>query len=241
MDNSQLKYLKHWDSYWRAIENSGPQAHVLWETDPERSAWEDMQRFQPYFDKTLPLLDLGCGSGRQTRFLAQNFQKVIGVDVSPAVIKRAQQAAADQENAEFHVLNAVNQEAAQAFHREFGDVNVYIRGVFHVIKETDRPTFVSSLRTLLGRHGTLYQIELTTAALAYVRSIPHDGSFKFPRVVQPIGFDNDRDREIYYPSEQWELVDEGDNVPLHTITLQNGEIGEVPSNYLILRPKEERA
>ena len=239
MDNTQLKYMKHWDSYWRGIELGGPQVRVLWETDPERSAWEDMQRFSPHFNPELPLLDLGCGSGRQTRFLARHFQKVIGVDVSPTVVARAQQAAAQLDNIDFRVLNALIVEKARTIHREFGDMNVYMRGVFHVIYESDRPAFVSCLETLLGRLGTLYQIELTTAALTYVRSIPHDGSFKFPRAVQPIGFDNASDRARYYPDERWALIDEGDNVPLHTITLETGEEGEVPSNYLILRRKSE--
>lgn len=233
----ETRYLKHWDSYWRQIEKGGSQMRVLWESDPERSAREDMARFEPHMDEELPLLDLGCGSGKQTRFLAQRFQRVIGVDISPTVVERAQRAAVNDENVEFRVLNALNQADAAMLHQEVGDMNIYMRGVFHVINEPDRHDFVATLETLLGQKGTLYQIELTVEALDYVRSISHDSSLRFPKVVQPTGFNNNRDRETYFPPDRWLIVDEGENATLHTVTLINGEEGAVPANYLILRRK----
>ena len=35
------------------------------------------------------VLDIGCGNGRQTRFLARHFQKVVGVDISAAAVELA--------------------------------------------------------------------------------------------------------------------------------------------------------
>lgn len=37
-------------------------------------------------------MDIGCSNGRQTRFFAQHFSKVIGVDVSEAAIALARKA-----------------------------------------------------------------------------------------------------------------------------------------------------
>jgi SAM-dependent methyltransferase len=235
MDQKQMRYRRHWDSYWRQIVANNLQGRVLWESAPERSAWEDMERFRPYINEALPLLDLGCGSGKQTRFLARHFGRVIGVDVSPAVVEHAQQTSDDNSSVEWRVFNALNTKEAEALHAELGDMNIYVRGVFHVIDEKDRDIFVSTLETLLGAQGTLYQIELTVEALAYVRAINHDGSLRFPKVVQPTGFNISRDKEKYFPGNRWMLLDEGENVTLHTVALKNGEEGAVPANYLVLR------
>lgn len=37
------------------------------------------------------ILDLGCGAGRLTEFMAQDFKKVIGVDIAPTMIAQAKQ------------------------------------------------------------------------------------------------------------------------------------------------------
>jgi hypothetical protein len=151
------------------------------------------------------------------------------------VVRRAQQTNAGAANIEFRVFNAIDLKEAEALHQEFGDLNVYIRGVFHVIDEPDRHDFVTTLETLLGKLGTLYLIELTAEALEYVRSISIDRTLQFPRVVHPTGFNNSTDREKYFPDSRWELLDEGENVTLHTVTLKDGEEGAVPANYLIMR------
>lgn len=235
MDQRQIRYERHWDSYWRRIDQGGPQARVLWETDPEYSARADMERFLQHAKIDLPLLDLGCGSGKQTGYLAQCFPRVIGVDVSPTVVRRAQQANTHETNVEFRVFNALDLKEAEALHDEFGDMNIYVRGVFHVIDEQDRDNFVTTLEILLGELGMLYLIELTAEALEYVRSISSDRTLRFPRVVQPTGFNISTDREKYFSGTRWTLLDEGENVTLHTVTLENGEEGAVPANYLVLR------
>lgn len=194
-----------------------------------------MDRFRQHARVDLPLLDLGCGSGMQTRFLAQYFPYVVGVDVSPTVVRRAQENVGGEANIEFRVLNALDVQEAEALHQEFGDMNIYIRGVFHVIDEQDRGKFIATLETILGREGTLYLIELTAEALEYVRSISDDRTLRFPRVVHPTGFNNATDKEKYFPDGRWTLLDEGENVTLHTVTLKNGEEGAVPANYLVLR------
>src|SRR5688572_30905432 len=42
-------------------------------------------------DLSVPIVDLGCGNGRQSRYLARYFDQVIGADVSPSAIELARQ------------------------------------------------------------------------------------------------------------------------------------------------------
>jgi ubiquinone/menaquinone biosynthesis C-methylase UbiE len=195
-------------------------------------------------DPSLPLIDIGCGNGRQTRFLAQHFRRVIGVDVSPAAIELACRECTAQANAEFRVFNATHVEEARALHDELGDVNIYMRGVLHAIQPADRPKVVASLAILLGARGTLYQIELSTAALTYFRQLPGDSPSGLPRLlhsvvrygIQPVGF-NLKDRRVCYPDADWSVLASGENVTINTVRLSHGAEGHVPANYLLLRQR----
>src|SRR5262245_14034131 len=156
---------RHWENYWRSIEKTGQGGQVLWDSEPERASADDLKRFQGYMDPSLPLLDFGCGNGRQTRYLARHFRRVIGTDVSPSALDKARRETPPELNIEFRPLDALKPGEAQAFHDEIGDVNIYMRTVLHVIARKDRQTFAESLAILLGERGTLYQIELSLCAL----------------------------------------------------------------------------
>lgn len=171
---SARKYQHQWNNFWSDTQETGQQGDVLWEVNPESVSQMDMARFIPHFNPDLPLLDLGTGNGRQARFLAQHFSQVIGADVSEAAINLAKKETINQPNLTFRVFNATDLAQAQALHYEFGDMNIYIRGVVHVIQKADRPNFVKGLRTLLGTKGTLYQTELDNEALPYFRQFPGD-------------------------------------------------------------------
>ncbi|MBV7334795.1 methyltransferase domain-containing protein [Chloroflexi bacterium TSY] len=137
-------YVGQWDNYWRGVQETGPKGQVMWDNVPDMASAGDLRRFKEHMNPELPIVDLGCGNGRQTRFLAQHFARVVGVDVSPAAIQKAQAETAPASNIEFRVLNAINPEEAATFHDEFGDVNIYVRGVLHVIQKADRAKFMES-------------------------------------------------------------------------------------------------
>lgn len=228
--------MNDWESYWKDIHETGINGQVFWDSAAERASLEDMGRFKDHIDSQLPLLDLGCGNGRQTRFLAQHFNKVIGVDVSPSAIHLAQSETSEGSNVEYRVFDGVDTASARALHDEFGDLNIYMRGVLHMIKRRDRASFVESLEILLGERGVLYQIELPTKAILYLRTLPQEVFSRIPKITRRIGF-NLEERESYYPSEKWTIVDEGQQVTINTTVLSNGESGAVPANYLILKRK----
>lgn len=233
---------RHWENYWKSIDTTGVGGQVLWDSEPETASAEDLKRFQEHLDPSLPLLDFGCGNGRQTRFLARHFPRVIASDVSPSAIAKARQETSPELKIEYRLLDALKPGEAQAFHDEFGDVNIYMRTVLHVIQRKDRGRFAESLGILLGEKGTLYQIELSLCALDYFRTLPGNSPSGLPQHVHnvirtgatSVGFDPE-DRQLVYPDNDWEVVAHGEDVKIVTVRLSHGEAGRVPANYLVLR------
>ncbi len=240
---SARDYSGQWDSYWSTINQTGVGGEVLWDNIPQHASEEDLMRFIEHMDRDLPIVDLGCGNGRQSRFLAQHFPTVIGVDVSEHAIQQAQEESTSIDNVIFRVFDGTDPMQAQALHKEFGDVNIYMRGVFHVIQKADRANFVSSLQTLLGQKGTLYQIELSSGALSYFRTLPGDSPSGLPKLmhkvvehgITPIGFEL-KDVNKVFNQHTWRVLDQGNEVTINTVPLSHGQAGHVPANYLVLRP-----
>jgi SAM-dependent methyltransferase len=242
---SPREYRRQWDSYWQTIHATGPGGAVLWDSLPEKASAEDLRRFAAHLDRGLPLIDVGCGNGRQSRFLARHFQRVIGVDVSPSAIelaRRETRGLPEEGKLEYRVWNGAVAGEAEALHAEIGDANVYMRTVFHCVQAPDRPRFVTSLATLLGERGTMYQIELSRGALETFRKLPGGSPSGLPKLVHevvkngihPIGFSK-RDRERYYPDDQWAVLDQGEGVAIQTVRLDHGSEALVPANFLVLR------
>jgi len=248
---SPRHYRRQWENYWRTIHATGAGGEVLWDNVPEKASAQDLARFAAHMRPDLPLVDVGCGNGRQARFLAGHFPRVIGVDVSPAAISLAQQETRGtpfESRIAYRVWNGANPGEAEALHREIGDANVYMRTVFHCVQSSDRESFVASLATLLGERGTLYQIELTNGALETLRKLPGNSPSGLPHLVHnvvkngihPIGFSQE-DRLRYYPDDRWIILGEGDTVAIRTVRLAHGEEALVPANYLVMRPRHHVA
>lgn len=108
-------------------------------------------------------MDLGCGNGTQTRYLATRFARAIGVDLSHAAIAHARRA--DPEGvAEFIQLDLVDEEGVAALHERIGDTNVYMRAVIHQSEAEARPAVAAAVATLVGERGRAFVAELTPAS-----------------------------------------------------------------------------
>lgn len=234
---------RHWENYWKTIGQTGPGGEVLWDSNPEQASVNDLTLFKPWIaNPSLPMLDFGCGNGRQTRYLARHFERVIGTDVSPTAIEIARKETAAEPNILYRLADGLKPEDARALHREFGDMNVYVRSVLHVLQKKDRPRFVESLAILLGETGTLYQIELALCALDYFRTLPGDSPSGLPRHVHnvirtgatSVGFDP-KERPGLFPESRWEVLDAGNSTTIVTVPLSHGQEGLVPAHYFILR------
>lgn len=222
-----------WEEFWQEVLSSDQGKSTLWDVDPERAVVEDMARFKPHFDPALPVLDLGCGSGIQTIALARHWDSVVGIDKSAAAVKLAQSITPVGTGVSFRVVDIMDRRATHSLHDEFGDLNVYVRGVFHVIRPEMRHQYVSGVEELLGKTGTLYQIELSSAVARHFQEAPEAKRWLPPENVRLIGFEL-ADQKRYFPDECWHILELG---TASMYTAQDADYGplRLPANYLILR------
>lgn len=156
------RYREAWEGFWREAPD-GP-GEVFWDAGPERTAAVHLALFEPHLTTPdLPLVDLGCGNGTQTRYLADRFSRVIGVDLSTAAVDLARRADPDG-RAAYRVLDAADGTQAEALHADLGDANVYVRGVLHQCEPEDRQRLIDTVATLVGERGRACLVELSEAA-----------------------------------------------------------------------------
>lgn len=156
------QYAEIWDSYWH---DPSPDP-VFWDSPPDQAVRDDLRRFGAQLTEGLPMIDVGCGHGTQTRELARHFPRVVGVDVSPAGLEIArQQHPAD--NLEYAVLDLLDLTAASKLHERLGDANLYVRTVLHQLAAEERDQAARALAALLGQRGRALVCELAPAAEAY--------------------------------------------------------------------------
>ncbi|MHC3468831.1 class I SAM-dependent methyltransferase [Streptomyces sp. 7R007] len=156
------RYREAWEGFWR--EAPEEQGAVFWDAEPALTAGLHLALFEPHVtDPGLPMVDLGCGNGTQTRFLAERFPHVVGVDLSVAAVEHARHADPAGQ-ASYRVLDAVEKNETETLHAELGDANVYMRGVLHQVEPDDRQPLVDGLATLLGERGRLFLVELSESA-----------------------------------------------------------------------------
>ncbi len=99
--------------------------------------------------KKAKVLDVGSGGGKDAIFLAQCGFEVIGVDISHAAIEIARKRAAE---ARAHV----DWRRASVFELPIDDSSIDLvtdRGLFHHVKESDRPKYASELFRVLKPRG----------------------------------------------------------------------------------------
>ncbi|WP_030313165.1 class I SAM-dependent methyltransferase [Streptomyces sp. NRRL B-3229] len=156
------RYRESWEGFWR--EAPGRQGAVFWDAEPVLTSGVHLAHFEPLLlDPGLPLVDLGCGNGTQSRFLAAHFSQVIGVDLSAAALDRARDADPD-EQVTYRQLDASDKGEPENLHAELGDVNVYMRGVLHQAAPEDRQQMVDGIASLVGERGRAFVVELSEAA-----------------------------------------------------------------------------
>ena len=237
---SANRYLTSWEGFWST--STGTPGEIFWDADPAHAAQQDLPLFQDYADPQLPLIDLGCGNGTQTRFLADHFARVVGTEISPAAVAIASTTNAAP-NISYRILDALSPDAVQALHQEIGDANLYMRGVLHQLSPTDQVAAIQSIERLLGRRGTLYFIELSSAAEPYLTQLitqygPPPGLARvFQHAITP-GKLNENDLEKLFPPDRFTRISTGKSY-LHTVhTLPTGEVVKVPAFYAIIRQRQ---
>ncbi|CAL9288963.1 class I SAM-dependent methyltransferase [Streptomyces sp. SudanB182_2057] len=154
-------YREAWESYWS--ETSGARGEAIWDSDPALSAAPHSELLLPHADPDRTIVDLGCGNGTQTRYLATRFARAVGVDLSHAAVAHARRAAGDAP-VEFQQLDLTDTDAVRALHRRLGDSHVYMRAVIHQSEPAARPAVAAAVAEIIGTEGRAFVVELTSAS-----------------------------------------------------------------------------
>ncbi|MFE7134095.1 class I SAM-dependent methyltransferase [Streptomyces sp. NPDC057638] len=240
------RYRDAWEGFWR--EATGEPGEVLWDAEPALTAGLHLALYEPHVDNPgLTLVDLGCGNGTQTLFLADRFPTVIGVDLSAAATelarRTAERAGAGPLSGQvgFRQLDAADPDAVAAFHEEFGDCNVYVRGVFHQSDPQDRPVLASTVATLLGVRGRAFVVELAEGAGQRLAALSSSPSGPPPRVRSVLrhgivpGAMPDAELGALFLAAGLTVEASGD-LPLTTTEYEpDGSRIALPSKWLVLR------
>jgi SAM-dependent methyltransferase len=135
------------------------------------SSWEDAYKTTPPWDIGRPqpafvelvhageltkglVLDMGCGTGENALYLAENGFSVVGVDVSNRAIAAAKAKAIERKlKVDFRLANALSLNF-QAGHFD----NCIDSGLFHTFNDHDRLTFAQEIARILRTNGGYYML-----------------------------------------------------------------------------------
>jgi SAM-dependent methyltransferase len=175
------RYKEAWEGFWR--EAPDDQGAVFWDAEPRLTIGVHLPLFEPHLAAPgLPFVDLGCGNGTQTRYLADRCPRVVGADLSAAALDHARHADPAGQ-ATYRLVDAVEKTEAEALHAEIGDANVYMRGVLHQCEPDDRQPLVDGLATLLGERGRAFLVELGEAAGPVLRGLAQSPAGPPPKLA----------------------------------------------------------
>ncbi|GAB4100375.1 class I SAM-dependent methyltransferase [Sinomonas halotolerans] len=221
-----------WEQYWRTV----PAGEVLWDGSPKAEGAQYEELVRRHLDPGLPVLDVGCGNGTWTRWLAERFPEAVGIDQSASAVEQAAREASGVPNAAFGVLDALDDGAGGALRERVGEANVFVRGVFHVLRPGARRTLAANLREAVGSRGRvlLTETNFRGSGLAYLehlgataRHIPGPLRKAIETLPQP-GHFGPRELRRAFPASDWTLLEETE-VVIGTVPLAEPGVPGVPA------------
>lgn len=233
-----------WDRYWSGIRRTGAGGDVLWDAASADEHERVLARILARMDTSLPMVDVGCGNGRFSRLFAGHFPRVLGVDISPAAVERARAESRGAGNVEYRVLDVSVPGAGREIARELGEVNVFMRGVFHVLDAGQRACAVANLAEMLGGRGAVYCMETNyegdpldqlVAQGATMTRLPEPVRRCIAAGIKPPSHFGDAEVREFFADRAWETVESGPLV-IHGLPLTTaGEFEPIPGFYAIVR------
>lgn len=232
------RYKDGWEGFWQAAPDRV--GAVLWDAEPALTAGIHLALFEPHMtDAALPVVDLGCGNGTQTHYLADRFPRVAGLDLAPTAIARARRGDPDGQ-VRFAVADVTEAAETRAFQEEWGDCQVYLRGVLHQCEPADRGPVADAVATLVGERGRAFVVEPAEAAGRLLRELAQspDGPPPKLRPVLAHGISPAALPDALMPglfrAAGLNVIASGD-LPLTTTEyLANGTRIELPSKWLVV-------
>jgi methyl halide transferase len=135
---------QHWNQYWNSLDDLNKSHWEAGGSDHNLNSW--------YKSNPLPskVLEIGCGTGTDSIWMAQQGSRVIATDVSDRVLHEANRRSNTAEvEIKFLNMNIVDDPINELF-----DL-IYDRGCFHLYnQEADRIKFVQNIQKMLGTTGT---------------------------------------------------------------------------------------
>ena len=135
------------------------------------SSWEDAYQTVPPWDVGRPqpafvelvqagelnkgrVLDIGCGTGENALYLAENGFSVIGVDLSSRAIGAARKKTAERRlDVDFRAGNALSLDLKDASFESIID-----SGLFHTFNDNDRTAYVREMARVLVPKGKYFML-----------------------------------------------------------------------------------
>ncbi len=232
------RYRDAWEGFWRDAPDEPGAA--IWDAEAGLVAERHLALFAPHLaDPALPVVDLGCGSGTQTRFLAERFDRVLGADLSAAAVELARRRD-PAGRAEYVQLDATDAGAVRELHDRLGDVNLYLRGVIHQSESADRRAVAEAVGVLMGERGRALLVELSEAAKPFLGQLMASPAGPPPK-LRPV-FEHGLAPAEVADAALGELLDEAGlavlasgDLPLATTEFAtDGERIELPARWLVV-------
>jgi SAM-dependent methyltransferase len=233
-----------WQRYWRETTGTGSRGDVLWDTSEPSELARYRQLAADHLDRSLPLVDLGCGNGRYTRGLADMFPRTLGVDLAPAAVELAR-AESVGSPAEFRPWDITAPDSGPRLRDLVGEANVFMRGVLHVLTPASRRAAVETIRSLVGDRGRALIVETDFRAgtldyLEHLGARPSHFPAPLARALTTLPRPNHFGRPELartFPASDWTVLLEGptpiEGVPMHDGSA-NPEI--IPGYLAVLEP-----
>jgi len=237
--------LVGWNHYWSSVRRTGVGGDVLWDTGDLAEIPAYLPIMRAHMDMTLPVIDIGCGNGRFTRRLAQYFPAVIGVDLSTSAIALARQESADNPGIEYQAVDATAPGATRDLAARRAPMNVFVRGVFHILSPPARVEMARNLLPLVGVNGRVFfsETNFRGTSLEYLESLgatPRWVPEPLQRAIRDLprpGHFGAEETAATFPATDWELLADGVSV-IETIPLRGPTRPEtIPGYYAVLAPR----
>ena len=233
-----------WEGYWRGVRATGTQGEVLWDTDIGPEAEQYAQSMDASMDCALPVLDVGCGNGRWTRWLAPRFPAAVGVDIAESAVQRARLETGDGHAISFRALDLTKPDTGHMLHEEYGDMNVFVRGVFHVLRSPQRDQLARNLQAVVGRHGCVLLTETNYRGgpLSYMQSLgAMPGSIPPPlrKAIGGIpvpGRFGTEERRAAFPEATWQVVADGP-VTIEAVPMGGAGTTGIPGYFATMKTR----
>lgn len=235
---NRISYGQQWDGFYASL-GAGGTGTALWDVEPGRAVACDYPLFAGHFAETLPIVDFGCGTGRQTAFLGRIHGRTTGLDVSSEAIRLAR-ASCSQEGIDFLTIDEADPEYFRRIHARLGDAHVYMRGVLHQVRPEDVAQLVTALHTLLGVRGRLFFTEVSSTVRTYLTSESTRFS-QLPGLMQrtlisrlpPRGLLLD-DFPGIFPGNQFQVLDSGESQLNTNIVFGKEKPIRIPAVYGVM-------